>query len=100
MICLKTPQQISSPKLPDPFFRISQAEHRVGNHGKISDVPHPLCERRAAVKVASEPDMILTDELNGAIYDSHPVVNRHSHPESGTVAPFIGNDGATSASTS
>ena len=72
-------KQVAAPELVDALLGIAAAQHGVSDHGEVADVAHASRQRRAAVEVAAERDMIFADEMDGFIHHVNPLVHRHRH---------------------
>lgn len=70
-------QQVAAPELADALFTVASPEHGISDHRQIADVAHAACERGASVEVGAEADVIFSDDLDGAIDDSDPVIDGH-----------------------
>src|ERR1039457_3898298 len=72
------PEQIAAQKFPDALIGIPSTPHCVRNHREIADVAHPARQRRPAIEIAAERDVVLADQPYGAVDHAHPLVHGHA----------------------
>src|ERR1039458_1528018 len=72
------PEQIATQKFPDALIGIPSTQHCVRNHREIADVAHPARQRRPAIEIAAERDVVLADQPYGAVDHAHPLAHGHA----------------------
>src|ERR1017187_3085335 len=72
-------EQVAAQEFADPLLGVAAAQHRVGNHRQIAYVAHAARQRRTAIEIATQGDVVLAHQLYGAIHHADPFVHGQSN---------------------
>src|ERR1019366_7273529 len=72
-------EQVAAQEFADPHLGVAAAQHGIGDHRQIAYVAHAARQRRTAIEIAAQGDVVLAHQLYGAIHHADPFVHGQSN---------------------